>query len=343
MAKEDQEREAGRKAAAALEQDIKDKVYRRAYLIYGEEGYLRDSYRRRLAAAVSGEDTMNVRVFDGKNAEAERVISAAESLPFFSDYVLVIVRDSGLFKKSPDELVDFMGRIPDTTVMIFEEEGVDKRSRLYKKLAASGLVVPCPKQSEQSLRQWVAAGFGRMGKKITRDALDYFMDSVGDSMVYIRQEMDKLVAYTGERGTIVETDIAAVTSVRAQDRIFEMIDAIASGERDKAMRIYSELLELREPPMVIIYMLARHFLLLNQVKEMAGAGLAVQQIAASCKTQEWAVRRKYLPQSKRFTQEELGGSLRMVAETEQAIKRGDLSDRVAVEPLILSLAGKKKK
>ena len=105
MAREDQEREAGRTAAAALEQDIKNKAYRRVYLMYGEETYLRDSYRRRLASCVSGDDTMNVRVFDGKAAEAERIVSAAESLPFFADYVLVIARDSGLFKKSPDELV----------------------------------------------------------------------------------------------------------------------------------------------------------------------------------------------------------------------------------------------
>lgn len=339
MAKEDQEREAGRKAAAALEQDIKGKTYRRSYLIYGEESYLRDNYRRRLVENISGDDTINVRVFDGKNAETDRIISVAEALPFFADYVLVIVRDSGLFKKSSDELVDFIGRIPETTVMIFEEESVDKRSRLYKKLAAAGLVIPCPKQSEQSLRQWVAAGFGKMGKKITKDALDYFVDSVGDSMVYIRQEMDKLAAYTGERQAIVESDVASITSVRAQDRIFDMIDSIASGERDKAMRIYSDLLELRQPPMVIIYMLARHFLLLHQVKEMSGTGMSVPQIAASCKAQEWVVRRKYLPQSRRFTQEELGENLRLVAETEQAVKKGNLSDRVAVEPLILRLSG----
>ena len=338
MAREDQEREAGRTAAAALEQDIKNKAYRRVYLIYGEETYLRDSYRRRLASCVSGDDTMNVRVFDGKAAEAERIVSAAESLPFFADYVLVIVRDSGLFKKSPDELVDFIGHIPETTVMIFDEESVDKRSRLYKKLAAAGLVVPCPKQSEQSLRQWVAAGFGKM---VTRDALDYFLDSVGDSMVYIRQEMDKLASYTGDRQAIVEADVAAITSVRAQDRIFDMIDSVASGERDRAMRIYSDLLELRQPPMIIIYMLARHFMLLNHVKEMSESGMAVSQIAASCKTQEWAVKRKYLPQSRRFTKEQLEENLKMVAETEQSVKRGNLSDRVAVEPLILSLIGEK--
>ena len=341
MAREDQEREAGRTAAAALEQDIKNRAYRRVYLMYGEETYLRDSYRRRLASCVSGDDTMNVRVFDGKAAEAERIVSAAESLPFFADYVLVIVRDSGLFKKSPDELVDFIGHIPETTVMIFDEESVDKRSRLYKKLAAAGLVVPCPKQSEQSLRQWVAAGFGKMGKKITRDALDYFLDSVGDSMVYIRQEMDKLASYTGDRQAIVEADVAAITSVRAQNRIFDMIDSVASGERERAMRTYSDLLELRQPPMIIIYMLARHFMLLNHVKEMSESGMAVSQIAASCKTQEWAVKRKYLPQSRRFTKEQLEENLKMVAETEQSVKRGNLSDRVAVEPLILSLIGEK--
>lgn len=339
MAREDQEREAGRKALAELDKDIKEKSFRRAYLFCGEEDYLRASYRSRLAAAVSGGDTMNVRNFEGKGVEADRVVAAGESLPFFADYMLVIVRDSGIFKKSADELVDFLDNVPDTTVMVFDEEAVDKRSRLYKKIASAGLVVPCPRQSEQSLRNWIAGGFAQFNKKITRGALERFSESVGDNMVYIRQEMDKLTAYVGDRAVIEEEDVAAVTSVRVQDRIFDMIDCIANGERPRAMRIYADMLELRTPPMVILYMLARHFLLLARVKEMSADNLTAAQIAAACKTQEWAVKKKYLPQARHFTAERLAEDLRLTAQTEQAIKSGELADKVAIEPLILQLMG----
>ena len=109
MAREDQEREAGRKALAELDKDIKEKSFRRAYLFCGEEDYLRASYRSRLAAAVSGGDTMNVRNFEGKGVEADRVVAAGESLPFFADYMLVIVRDSGRAGGFPGQCAGYHG------------------------------------------------------------------------------------------------------------------------------------------------------------------------------------------------------------------------------------------
>ena len=47
-----------------LNQDIKEKNFKKAYLLYGEEAFLKRSYKNRLKEAVAGDDTMNFNYFE---------------------------------------------------------------------------------------------------------------------------------------------------------------------------------------------------------------------------------------------------------------------------------------
>ena len=56
----------------SLRDDIKKGVFKRVYLIWGEEDYLRDHYKKTLSdAVVPPGDTMNRSVFTGKEADEE--------------------------------------------------------------------------------------------------------------------------------------------------------------------------------------------------------------------------------------------------------------------------------
>ncbi|MFR9001250.1 MAG: hypothetical protein ACLVIY_13615 [Anaerobutyricum soehngenii] len=43
-----------------------------------------------------------------------------------------------------------------------------------------------------------------------------------------KNETDKLIAYVGEKEEITKEDIDAITSGEVQDKIFDLVDAIAS-------------------------------------------------------------------------------------------------------------------
>ena len=51
-----------------------------------------------------------------------------------------------------------------------------------------------------------------------------------------------------------------------------MIAAIANRQTRKAMDLYEDLLTLKEPPMRILFLIARQFNQLLQVKELVGRG-----------------------------------------------------------------------
>ena len=83
-----------------LNQDIKDKTFRRVYLLFGDEPFLVNSYKKRLREAIAGDDTMNYNYFEGKGPDVKEIISLADTMPFFAERRLVLIDGSGFFKSS---------------------------------------------------------------------------------------------------------------------------------------------------------------------------------------------------------------------------------------------------
>ena len=113
--------------------------------------------------------------------------------------------------------------------------------------------------------------------------MEYFMERTGDDMENIRMELEKLICYTMGREVITKEDVEAVGTVHVTNRIFEMVTAIVAGNTRKAMDLYEDLLKLKEPPMRIMFLIAKQFNQLLQVKELAGKGAQKGEIASKVK------------------------------------------------------------
>ena len=72
-----------------------------------------------------------------------------------------------------------------------------------------------------------------------------------------------------------EDDVAQICSVHTENKIFEMINNVAMKKQREALRLYDDLLTLKEPAMRILYLIARQFNTLLQIKELAVQGVFV--------------------------------------------------------------------
>ena len=106
-----------------LQEDIKTGNFKKAYLLYGEEAYLRQQYKEKLIKALNpDDDTMNFTRFEGKGIEVKEMIDLCETMPFFASSRTILVENSGFFKNKCDELADYMKDLPDYLHLIFVEE-----------------------------------------------------------------------------------------------------------------------------------------------------------------------------------------------------------------------------
>ncbi len=318
-----------------IQQDIQTGVFQPVYLLYGEEHFLRQWYKQKLLKALNPDgDTMNAAFYEGKNIEIGPLIDLAQTLPFFAERRILVIENSGFFKNKCDQLADYLKELPDYLCMIFSEEQVDKRSRMYRAAAKIGRAVSFPTQDEKTLMQWISGIFSREGKKITRADMELFLSRTGSDMGSIHQEAEKLLCYTIGKDNITSRDIEAVCVTQITNRVFDMVRAVAGKDQRKALNLYKDLLALKEPPMRILYLLARQFRHLMQTKEMLEEGKGQQEIGQILGVPSFAAR-NYAHCAKRYRLGELKKAVEDFTDAEEDVKTGRLGDILSVELLIV--------
>ena len=317
---------------------IKNKEFKPVYLLYGSEDYLKKQYKQKLKAALLNDgDEMNYAYFEGKNIEVDKLIGFANTLPFFAERRVVVVENSGLFKSASD-LADYLPDMPDTTTMVFVENEVDKRNKLYKAVLKLGIVSEMNGMDERSLKIWVASRLKNDGKRITEQTVDYFLSKTGSDMETINSELEKLICYALDKEVIAEEDVDAVVTVQITNQIFAMIDAIGNKKQKVALELYYDLLALKEKPMTVLFLITRHFNNLLQVKELFALRYDNGSIAKKIGVPPFAVG-KYVAQGKNFSKEILLDALQASVEIEEQVKTGRLNEKVGVELLIVQFSG----
>lgn len=318
-----------------LNEDIKTGQFRQIYLLCGEEAYLKNQYKNRLRKAIlSEEDTMNFSYYEGKNIDVQQLVDQAETLPFFAEHRVIMVENSGFFKNACPQLTDYLPQMPMETILIFVENEVDKRGKLYKMVKSSGRITELNRQDGKMLTAWVLGMLKKEKKNITGEALNCFLEMAGNDMENIVNEMDKLISYTWERSAIELSDVEAVCTVTTESKIFDMIHAVAEKRQKQALNLYYDLLALKEPPMRILFLIARQFNQLLLIKDLREQGYDQNTIASKVGIKPFIVK-KSLSQASQFDKNTLRQAVEDCVDAEEAVKTGRLGDRLAVEMLIV--------
>ncbi len=319
--------------------DIKNDTYKPVYLLYGDEAYLRVQYKNKLKDALTTpDDSMNYSYYQGKNINVGEVIDLSETMPFLADRRVIILENTGFAKDGNDALADYIsGGIADTSVIILVETSVDKRCRLYKAIDKAGMVVSFDTQNDDTLKKWILGRLKKENKQITARTLDVFLETVGTDMYTISTELEKLISYTMGRNVIAEDDIAAVCTVTLQNRVFDMISRIGLKQSSEVLRMYRELLGMKESPFGILALIERQFNYILQIGDLLDKGLNAAKIAPKVGLSPY-VTGKYIAQVKKFTYGEVINILEACASTDHAVKKGDIDAETGVELLITNIS-----
>ena len=318
-----------------LNEDIKTGNFKQAYLLYGEEAYLKKQYKDRLTKAMLPEgDTVNYAYYEGKGINPGELIDLAETMPFFAERRLIVVENSGYFKNAVPELADYIKTMPVTACFLCVENEVDKRNRLYKAVKDKGRIVEMARQDEKTLLYWIAGNVKKEGRQIKETTARYLISRAGTDMENLEKEMEKLFSYTLGKEEITVQDVEEICTTQITNQIFDMVEAVAAKQQKKALDYYYDLLALKEPPMRILYLLARQFKLLMEVKDLAEKRYDKSQIAKTVGLHPF-VAGKYMQQSRTFSKQELRRILEDALDTEELVKTGRLNDVMSVELFIV--------
>lgn len=294
-------------AMAVINQNIKSGEFAKIYLLYGKERYLVNQYRDKLLGALTDKaDNLNFMKFAGNGINTQEIIDFSNEMPFFADRRVVLVENSGLFKSSNEDFAKKLINIEDTSVVIFVEMEVDTRYKLFKAVDKSGEALEFVTPDEKMMVTWVRSLFRESEVATTDTAIYRIIECAKMDMNCIKNDVDKMISYAGDTKQVSEHDVELLCSQDAESKVYQMIDFIIAKQKERAVRMYHDLLENKEAPIMINSCIMRQYNKLLLVKMAIADGAQDAGIAKIAGCPVWAVK-NYKAQCRPYTAEQLKG------------------------------------
>ncbi|MBO5008516.1 MAG: DNA polymerase III subunit delta [Clostridia bacterium] len=248
-----------------IKDDIKNSIYKNAYILCGEEEFLIDHYSKEIISANTDEDTAQFNLMKiSKELPSEEDIDAfINSYPFMSERKVLLLHDTGIFKKASENQKKYWSEliqsIPEYAIIIFAETQIDKRSSLYKQVSKIYPVCEFEYQTTGTLASWLIRLFKSSGKTVTSEDAAYMAEISGPSMMSLKSEAEKLISYCTEADTITAEMIDSLVTRNIENKVFGMVDDIVALNRNDAFIKLSDLKALNEEPIKIISIIFKKF------------------------------------------------------------------------------------
>ncbi|PKM96217.1 MAG: DNA polymerase III subunit delta [Firmicutes bacterium HGW-Firmicutes-1] len=323
-----------------LKKQIKEKQIQGIYLFYGEEHYILNAYLDKAVDSVmiDSDRVMNLDVFEAQGNQIDKMIDAMDTLPFLGEKRVVVMKSLELFQaknaSKTEKLIEALSTLPSTTVLFIVENEVDKRTKLFKKINSLGRTIEFNRLSEDDLVQYIADQLNKHNKKIEKVVAKHFIHTVGFDLATIHNELDKLVAYNKESDIVSKQTIDEICTKSVENRIFDLVDCMGGSRRQHALKLYNDLVVLREPPTRVLFMLTRQFRLILQTKLMLEKGAQRQEMASKLKLPPFVLD-KNMKQAKNFSIVQLKEALKQCLDAEVQMKTGKMDITLGIELLII--------
>ena len=341
-----------------LEKNLKTGKIDNIYLLYGEEQYLIEQcvkkIKKNFGELVNG---INYIQIDDKNVE--RLIQDIETPAFGYPNKLIIVKNSGLFKKETrgkkkeekttkktqknltlqEKIATYLNENADTikesNVIVFVEQEVTA-NELQKTLQNIGTVCNAEKLKPAQISKRIKVICNAYKVNIDDKTINYFIETCGTSMLNLINEIRKLIEYAGENGTITTEAIDKLSIKELDSVIFDLTDNLGQKKIKEALQILKELLYNKEPIQKILITLYNHLkkIYLTILADEYNVNVAE---ALSLKPNQMFLITKYKRQASYFKKDELRNILQQLIDLDYKSKQGKIDVNIGLEAVLCML------
>ena len=336
-------------AMRELKQAIKEGAPRRLYLFYGEEAFLREDCLELLKKAIlpPGLEEFNLHAAQGKECSVDWIEQTVDCLPMISERTLVTVTDFDLFALGDEakaRLIEILSNLPDYCCLVFvcdllayKPPAKDKLAALLKK---EGALVNFQRQEPRQLVGWICRQFEKAGKSVDSADAEYLIFLVGDLMHDLSAEIGKIAAYAAHpRVTRADMDAVAIPKVEAV--VFQMTDAMARKDFDRAASVLADLLHSREAPVMILSVMGKYFHQLYTARLLLDAGRGRDDLMTLWEMQSDFQAGKLMDAARRFSLPWCRYAVRRCYETDIVLKSSYGQEGEVLTGLLMELAGRR--
>lgn len=294
-----------------------------AYLVVGEDDYKREYAVRRLKQRLGGDKGVSDFNLDERRTitgmEPEDLIESLDTMPFGSDFRLVILWEADKLPKALSEaVVAYLAEPNPDSVLCLVAGSLAKGTRLYKAVNRLGerAVIDCTPMKRWELPAFVRSLAVSHSVTMSQGAAEELVSRIGESTVYLDNEVKALAMLKGEGSEITLTDVERNVARTAEVKPWDLLDAVCERDATKACSLLA-LMPTTSP-------VAIHVLLLGRLRELICAKSLAERgesslLATELKKRPWQVK-NHARWARKFTMRELEEALRSGAECERQLK-----------------------
>ena len=187
---------------------------------------------------------------------------------------MIVVSDWDIYKGDRDALAEVLSDLPDYLCLVFVYDLIaykaDAPHQAGRGGEGEGERGGLRRQSQGDLVSWIARRFRALDRDISSEDARYLIFLCGDLMTTLASEIGKIGAYARHH-RVTRQDIDAVATPQLDAVVFQMTDAIAAGNFDKAAEVLGDLFHMQEKPVALLAALGR------QLRQLYTARLALER------------------------------------------------------------------
>jgi DNA polymerase-3 subunit delta len=320
-----------REMASAIWNKISKGEIDPVYLLTGLEQHILDSTVSRLKKALPDLDNASVISFDLEETPVDVVIEEADTLPFLQDRKLIIARNASFLKASEKnrekvthdlvQLEAWLKNPSPTAVVVFMApyEKLDARKRITKAMKEHATVVTAERLQGKDLQVWIQQTAGMSGVHISTEIAELLVKTVGDDLLSLASEIQKMATYLSGQGEITGEIIEKLVPRTPEVDVFRLTDSYIKGNVVQTISIYRDLLRNGEEPIMLTSLIASHIRLMIHVGILKKKGYPQHQIAKSLNVHPYRVK-LMMENTKNPNSERLMQLLQNLAEIDYKLK-----------------------
>ncbi len=325
------------------------------YLVVGEERVLIDRVVAavRSAALQGGVADFNQETLTAGEADVDRMLSAVRTVPMMAPRRFVLVRSvdrwDGATSKSKakdkekesslqpmDKLATYASNPVDSACLMLLAAKLDRRRKLVTVAKKAGFLIECEPLTRNALPRFIEQEASQRGHAIAHDVADLLAEIAGPELSGVIDAVERLSLYVGEGAKITEDDVAAcVTRIRPSS-VWELVGAVARRDAATALSVLMDVYEPQDRGLRLVGVLAWSTRQLLRFALALRSGATPDQAAVTAGASPYKAR-ELAGQVKNLNSAEIERWLRVLAETDLALKGSRRPSRAVLESAILTM------
>jgi DNA polymerase III delta subunit len=218
-----------------------------AYLLYAEDSYvLKEALLAVKHTIPEDQRDFLFSVFDMDSPESppvEQILDVLNTVSFFGGRKAVVMDNvQKLLKKDLTVLAGYLENPSPDSVLLLLNSGTFKK--VTKDTLKGVKAIPMDIR-ERELPAWLSQRASSRGIKLTREAVDYLIGTIGPEAGLLASEVEKLAMSGKEK--LDASDIREIVTGSGGYDVFDLINALKSKDADRVFKIYRALSDVQDP------------------------------------------------------------------------------------------------